>query len=66
MGKMKAFAMRFPQQGMKLVECDECGGEGRAEYEEAVVDYNHGGYLKGVMRDCEKCGGYGELEIEDA
>jgi C4-type Zn-finger protein len=47
------------------VDCPECGGEGRCEYEEAVVDWDHGGYLKGVVKTCEKCNGYGAVEVED-
>ena len=50
---------------MKLVECDECGGEGRCEYERAVIDWEHGGYLEGYMDTCEKCDGSGEVEIEE-
>ena len=46
------------------VDCPECGGEGRCEYEEAVVDWDHGGYLKGVVKTCERCDGYGAIEVD--
>lgn len=42
-------------------ECPECLGEGRYEKTIPVVDYNHGGYLKGVMSDCHYCNGIGEV-----
>ena len=48
------------------VKCPECGGESQYEAEVAVVDYNNGGYLKGVMVDCEFCDGDGEVHEEDA
>ena len=37
------------------VVCPECGGEGRCEYERAVVDYMRGGDLEGYIDECEKC-----------
>jgi len=46
--------------------CEECGGEGRLEYERPVVDWDHGGYLEGYMDDCETCNGLGELEYDTA
>lgn len=48
------------------MDCPECGGGGRAEYEVPVVDYEHGGYLKGEMRDCERCEGSGEVWFMEA
>lgn len=45
-------------------DCPECGGEGRCEYEEAVVDWDHGGYLKGVVKTCQRCDGHGVIEID--
>ena len=45
-------------------ECPECGGEGRLEYERAVVDWEHGGYLEGYMDECFRCDGYGEVKID--
>jgi len=47
------------------VECPECGGEGRCEYEVAVIDWEHGGYLKGERMTCERCQGDGVIEVED-
>jgi len=45
-------------------ECPECGGEGVAEYERAVRDFDHRGYLEAYLDECEKCRGDGEIEIE--
>jgi len=42
--------------------CPECGGEGKVEYERAVVDWTRGGYLEGYMDDCEECNGTGEID----
>ena len=47
------------------VDCPECDGQGRCEYEEAVIDWDHGGYLKGVVKTCQKCFGIGVIEAED-
>jgi len=44
--------------------CPECAGDGRVEYERAVVDYQNGGYLEGYLDDCETCEGCGEIEID--
>ena len=46
------------------VVCPECGGEGRCEYERAVVDYMRGGDLEGYINECEKCEGSGEVELD--
>lgn len=46
----------------KFKPCEECGGEGRLEYERPVVDWNNGGYLEGYMDDCHICDGTGEFE----
>lgn len=45
-------------------ECPECFGEGRLEYEKAVVDWEHGGYLTGYMDDCFRCEGSGEVKVD--
>lgn len=45
-------------------QCPECGGDGRVEYERAVVDYVNGGYLEGYMDICETCDGAGEVELD--
>jgi len=50
------------EEYFNYVECDECGGEGRCEYEYAVVDWVHGGELRAKMDTCEKCDGSGELK----
>lgn len=48
-----------------FVECPECGGEGRCEYEVPVIDYDNGGYLKGEWQECHKCHGLGEVQSEE-
>lgn len=49
------------------IECPECGGEGRCEYEVAVPDPMawRGGELQGRIMECQMCEGSGEVEIED-
>lgn len=48
----------------KQIECPECGGEGRREYEVPVVDWRHGGYLSSEWATCEMCFGLGEITVE--
>jgi DnaJ-class molecular chaperone len=48
----------------RMITCPECDGDGVCAYEEAVVDYVNGGYLKEVIDTCERCDGAGEIEIE--
>lgn len=45
------------------VECPDCGGEGRCEYEIAVPDWGapRGGELQGKIMECETCGGSGDV-----
>ena len=50
--------------GVMVIECPQCGGEGRCEYERGVVDWKHGGYLEAFMDECDECQGSGEVEIE--
>ena len=45
--------------------CPVCDGEGVCAYEEAVVDYEHGGYLQEVIDTCEHCMGSGEVDDWD-
>ena len=49
----------------RMITCPECDGEGECAYEEAVVDYVNGGYLKEVIETCETCHGSGEIEREE-
>lgn len=49
---------------MRWHVCPECGGEGRIEYERAVVDWDNGGYLEGYLDDCFRCDGSGEVQID--
>ena len=48
-----------------MATCPQCGGEGTCAYEEAVVDYEHGGYLQETYGECDMCHGWGEIEDED-
>jgi hypothetical protein len=45
--------------------CPQCDGEGTCAYEEAVVDYVHGGYLQEVYGECDMCYGSGEVDDEE-
>jgi len=45
--------------------CPECDGDGECAYDEAVVDYVNGGYLKEVINTCELCHGTGEIESDE-
>lgn len=47
------------------VECPECGGDGRCEYDKPVVDWVRGGFIDTVVDECETCHGFGKIEIED-
>ena len=48
-----------------MITCYECDGDGMAEYTVPVIDYDNGGYLKGVMETCQVCGGTGVIEPLD-
>jgi DnaJ-class molecular chaperone len=52
-----------------MIDCPECDGEGRCEYERAVPMSNSNpyGYLEGYWAECENCGGTGiiEADLED-
>ena len=50
--------------GSMEIECPECGGTGRCEYERHVVDYERGGYIDGYFDDCDECGGTGEIKVD--
>lgn len=52
---MTSYSNQYPNE----IECPECGGEGECEYEVSVVDYQHGGYLKGEVMTCQRCHGDG-------
>jgi len=58
---MTSYSNQYPAE----IECPECEGEGELEYEVAVVDYDHGGYLAGKFMDCERCGGNGYLVVDE-
>jgi DnaJ-class molecular chaperone len=45
--------------------CPQCDGEGVCAYEEAVVDYENGGYLEEVIDTCDMCHGSGEVDDEE-
>ena len=46
------------------IDCPECDGEGRCEYERAVPMSNSNpyGYLEDYWATCENCGGTGIIE----
>ena len=46
------------------VECPECGGEGRVEYEFEVIDQIRGGEIVGLVRECRMCEGNGVIYVE--
>jgi hypothetical protein len=46
------------------VECPECGGEGRCEYEFQVIDHIRGGEIVGLVRECRMCEGSGVIYVE--
>jgi len=48
-----------------MATCPQCEGDGVCAYEEAVVDYEHGGYLEEVTDTCDMCWGSGEIEDEE-
>lgn len=47
-----------------FIECPECKGEGRCEYERAVPMSNSNpyGYLEDYWAECDNCSGMGEIE----
>lgn len=48
------------------IDCPECDGEGRCEYERAVPMSNSNpyGYLEGYWANCDNCGGTGIIEAD--
>lgn len=51
----------------KMVNCPECDGHGRCEYERAVPMSNSNpyGYLEDYWAECENCHGYGEVLADE-
>jgi DnaJ-class molecular chaperone len=48
------------------IDCPECGGEGRVEYEFNVIDHIRGGEVVGLVRECRMCEGSGVIYVEPA
>ena len=48
-----------------MATCPQCNGEGTCAYEEAVVDYEYGGYLEEVYGECDMCHGWGTIDEEE-
>lgn len=48
-----------------MATCPQCNGEGVCAYEEAVADYEDGGYLEEVMDTCDMCYGWGTVDGEE-
>lgn len=46
-------------------ECETCDGAGTVSGEVAVIDYDHGGYLKEALADCPDCHGHGLRELTE-
>ena len=63
--KQMAAAFHKSMLDKGYILCPECGGGGELEYERAVVDWNHGGYLEGYMDTCDHCDGEGYVESDD-
>lgn len=60
------FSERELLDGIAIVTCPECDGDGQLEYEVAEADWGapKGGELVGKMMTCELCEGSGEIEVE--
>ena len=52
---------------MKMIDCPECDGVGRCEYERAVPMSNSNpyGYLDRYWADCGNCHGQGQIEEDE-
>jgi len=48
----------------RFITCPECDGDGECAYEEAVIDYVNGGYLREVIDTCDLCFGTGEIPFD--
>jgi len=47
-------------------QCLECLGEGQIVTENAVADWDHGGFIRESLTNCPECFGTGEVENDDA
>ena len=47
------------------VDCPECAGKGKAEYERFVVVGPTGGYYEDFWNECENCNGSGSIEVDE-
>jgi len=47
------------------VNCPDCEGWGRREYDKPVVDIVNGGYIDVVWGVCDSCEGSGEIEEQE-
>jgi DnaJ-class molecular chaperone len=50
---------------VRAVNCPDCEGWGRREYDKPVVDYVNGGYIDVVWGICDSCEGSGDIEEEE-
>ena len=48
-----------------MKQCQHCFGDGEIEYAVPVVDWDRGGFLKGVIEECDVCKGEGYVEVDD-
>lgn len=66
MSKMGNYVVGLQEQPT-YINCPECDGEGRCEYEREVPMSNSNpyGYLEDYWADCENCNGAGRVERDD-
>ncbi len=52
--------------GVAIIVCPECDGDGQLEYEVGEADFGapRGGELVAKLMTCELCEGAGEIEVE--
>ena len=60
------FSERELLDGVAIIVCPDCDGDGQVEYEVGEADWGapRGGELVGRVMTCELCEGSGELEVE--
>ena len=64
MSKIKNYLMELQEA---MIDCPECGGEGRCEYEREVPMSNSNpyGYLEDYWAECDNCQGTGQIEADE-
>ena len=64
-GRLVLAGFRLDCRHQMMRQCHQCFGDGEIEYTVPVVDWDRGGFLKGVIGECDVCKGEGYLEVED-